>query len=131
MLIGDSIHANSGETKTYYSPWFPRGGNGGNFSCQVIAQGHLASFEITVQTKNSEQPDASAHSYTAQVIAMNDYQVTTWFRGDDTNASGVNPGSTAQGMLELVRFKYVVVGDLDAGYAHFRMMVPAWLRNGA
>ncbi len=131
MLIGTTIHANAGQTKTYYSPWFPRGGNGSYFSCQVIAQGQLASFEITVQTKNSEQADASAHGYAAQAITLTDYQVTTWFRGDDTNASGVNPGSSAQGMLELVRFKYVVVGDQDAGFVHFRMMTPAWLRNGA
>lgn len=61
MAIGQIIratkHASSPTDTSYYSPWFPAGGNQAVFTCDVIAAQGLSYFKITVQTKNSEQSD--------------------------------------------------------------------------
>lgn len=130
MHIGQVLIAAESAISNYYSPWFPRGGNGAKMACQVIADGGLDDFSILVQTKNSEDDDAAAVAFgTAQTITRGTaYKVTAWDVGTTVDGTGA-------GMKELVRFKYIVEGPTTPGsimgWVHFRMLAPQWLTNGA
>ncbi|MFQ5506464.1 MAG: hypothetical protein ACE5F1_16970 [Planctomycetota bacterium] len=127
MILGQVLIAAQNITTHYYSPWFPRGGNAARMASQVIADDGLDSFKITVETKNTTSDDAAAlELVTAQAITLGTpYTITDFDAGDDVDGTGA-------GMLELVRFKYIVKGGANAfGWVHFRMLAPQWLTNGA
>ena len=109
---------------TFYSPWFPRGGNGASMTLDVIAiNGTSTAIQVTVETKNSEDAD-------------NEIDASTWASGSvtavgtDTWTAGEEGGDAAnQGFLELVRFKYAVTSSDGWGNVLFRMLNPSWFTN--
>lgn len=128
MILGGLLIGKSAATN-YYSPWFPRGGNGAKMTCEVIADNGLDSFKILVETKNSDQGDNSAtelNGPNGETITLG----TVYNRHDFDVGDDVDGGT--QGCLELVRFKYIVDGPASGiGWVHFRMLEPQWLTNGA
>lgn len=109
---------------TFYSPWFRSAGNGAEMTLDIIAiNGSGADITVTVQTKNSEQSDLQALNGTNPTwsnTAQTSTGQTTWTAGaivgDGTNA----------GLLELVRFEYVVTGSDGWSNVFFRMLNPSW-----
>lgn len=130
MIIGQLLDGNEDGSTTYYSPWFPRGGNRAVFACEVINTDQLLSFAVSVQTKNSESSDKDAGTFVPNngannAITLSAGTITTFTVGaalDDTANNG---------FLELVRFVYTLY-DETAGsrpWVHFRMLNPIWLTN--
>ena len=110
MIIGQTVFGFSG---TYYSPWFPRQGDGAVFAAEVIANGSSGSLAFAIETKNKEQADSAG-----SIVGVSSYL---------TSGVGTFSGS---GLLELVRFAYRV-GAAPSSWVHFRVLPPAWRMNGA
>lgn len=117
MIIGQHLAANTtdqGVQRYYYTPWFPRGGNNGTFTLDVIDASPTASITVTVQTKNSEEVDPGVPIGSLSVPA--------------TIAAGQH-SSLLAGALELVRFEILVTGDPVADWVHCRMLNVTWQTN--
>ena len=130
MIIGETLFSeDSADGDTYFSPWFPRGGNLMACTCEVIqvaAGANISAFTIQVQTKNKDQSDMSAASLlsTAQSITLTAGSYTKF------NAGASLDSTTDQGVLELVRFCYKVKAQSGKlAWVHFRMLNPSWLSN--
>ena len=124
MILGATLCSNSSTGCTYYSPWFPRQGNGATFVCEVLQTGDLASLEITVETKNTDQDDSAA-------VAVGAAASISLTAGDRTSFERGN-GLAGTGFKELVRLKYVVkqsASPTNLGYVHCRMQNPSWLTD--
>lgn len=127
MILGQLLDGIASTTSTYFSPWFPRGGNLAKFTCQVFEFDEIDKFQISVQTKNSEDSDKDAtapQGGSAQNMTLTQLALTTW-------EVGANLSSANAGFKELVRFKYEVV-SLTAStepWVHFRVLNPLWLSN--
>lgn len=132
MILGQLLDGGKSRTATYFSPWFPRGGNLATFTCQVFDSAGLSGtdkFQITVQTKNREDSDNSASVPAGggtNVIAMTPVLSETTFQVGGDFSSAVNAG-----FLELVRFKYELANSTGAvdPWVHFRMLPPNWSSN--
>lgn len=111
MIIGQTVFGNG---SFYFSPWFPRQGDGAVFAAECIASGASGSIMFTVQTKNKAQADASLTTVGSSTF-LTAGQVGTY---------------SGTGLLELVRFAYSV-GVVGSGWVHFRVLPPAWRMNGA
>jgi hypothetical protein len=133
MLLGQLLDGKPNATATYFSPWFPRGGNLAKFTCQVFASESLSGggegFKISVETKNSEDSDKDQSAFTpqgggAQTMTLTALALTTWEVGADL-------GSSNNGFLELVRFKYQLISATASTepWVHFRILNPVWLTN--
>lgn len=113
-----------------YTPWFPRGGDAGQFTTEVIAISQPSNdgsnmsrptLEMTVETKNSEQKDSAATSKGSASL-------------DTSPADMVVEASNASGLLELVRVKFRLYDSDGASilrtyYAVFRLLNPSWVTN--
>jgi hypothetical protein len=110
---------------SFYGPWFPRGGNYGIFSLEVVALGvdGTPNLRVTLMEKNASDAgngqDVSGVTFErASVgIASTDYSF-------DVEASGF------QGFEELIRYRYELVITGGSGSATnwvtFRMLSPSW-----
>ncbi|MFQ5504634.1 MAG: hypothetical protein ACE5F1_07555 [Planctomycetota bacterium] len=132
MIIGQTLFVAS-TGGPYLSPYIPRGGNAAQITCDLIGYwGGITSFDIEIQTKNSEQDDAVIAANPA-VHVLGTLPVIAGGGGtiglNTGSFGGLLSGGTA-GFLELVRFEYQLVGPVGAG-VHFRMLIPSWLTNGA
>ena len=129
MLLGQLLDGGKSRTTTYFSPWFPRAGNAGVFSCQVFDSAGLSgsdSFSITVQTKNEEDSDKSAS------VPLNGGPITMTVTAlAETSFAVGGSFSAGAGFLELVRFKYDLVNTTGTAdpWVHFRILAPNWLKN--
>lgn len=102
-----------------YSPWFPREGDNGRFTLEVVAISE-ATITLEVFHKNTEDTgDGTAY-------------------GDATNILFDNKsGRTTQewtGLKELVRFRYEVLPHSEApdgtvGWVLFRLLRPVWFES--
>jgi hypothetical protein len=123
MAIGQLLHANgttNPDPTPYFTPWTGRGGNSAVFVVDVIALNLTAGgaqVVITVQTKNSEDPDATDAS---QDVGSFD-AITTLPTTPLTKY--------LSGFEELVRYKITVKGSASDDWVHMRMLAPSWLRN--
>ena len=106
---------------TTYSKWFPRSGDAATFFVEVLTSTVNADgqFNVTVQTKNTEDDDSSPAAWNFPTILMQTLPTTVkvW-------------SLRVEELKELVRFKF----DWDVGtpagvFAHFRMLPPAWEFN--
>ena len=125
MLIGQTIFSATTSATVYYSPWFPRGGNRGRMTCNVVAAMNVDDFKIVVESKNSESDDVvtGANTWTSGSITLTANSETSW-------KAGASVDSTDPGLLELVRFRYELKADSGAlGRIHFRMLPPQWFTN--
>lgn len=116
-VIGQMIAATDATTPApYYTPWRGRGGNAAVFVADVIAM-NTAKVKIAVQTKNSEDADASG---TSQDLGYFD---------DITSLPSTPRTKYLAGFKELVRYKIEVFGSPDDNWVHMRMLAPSWLAN--
>jgi hypothetical protein len=133
MIIGQVLQSVVQATKTYYSPWIPTEGNLAVISCEVVDSEGLESFEITVQTKNSEDSDKDAvtpkDGSSVSITIATTETITKFNVGAKLSATG----ATDVGFKELFRYKYEVAGPTEGasgnGFVHFRMLNPGWLTN--
>jgi hypothetical protein len=122
MVFGSSIHATGTVAPTpYFTAWTGRGGDSAIFVADVIALNLTTSpakLVITIQSKNSEDPDAAG---TAQDLGAFD---------DITPPIPSTPRTRyLSGLKELYRFKIEVYGNPSSDWVHMRMLRPSWLRN--
>jgi hypothetical protein len=111
MFPGQWIHADVADTTTLYSPWFPRGGDQGIFTYEVMVIIGGGAFSVDVLDKNTEDTGngSSASASFAQV------GTTTFYK------SGV-----ISNLEELVRFRFVLAAETNAATVLFRMLAPTW-----
>jgi hypothetical protein len=97
---------------TIYSPWFPRRGDRIIYTIDIV---DAIGAQITVKlfTKNSE--DAGDGTDTTNAIGP-------------TNTIGRSDSEFTSGLLELVRYQFVVTADSAGtlGWVAFRMLPPVW-----
>lgn len=116
MLIGQTIATSSTGGETYFTPWFPRQGNDCVSVVEVIALGLNAQLVVTMQSKNSEDTDAT--------IANN---------GDITVTSAKADSFACTNAKELCRYRVqlqLTTGSTTS-FCHFRMLSPSWETTGA
>lgn len=125
--------------ETFYSDWFPRGGDDAIFRAQLTAQSGTPSSAITIYTKNREED-----TYTNGLVVQDSTPAPYDFGFKSTDTPSPSPGQTRQvivqsvtggstgtsrGLLELVRFKITVTGDPDE-YQAVRIFPPVWMDRG-
>jgi hypothetical protein len=117
MIIGETLFA-EGESATYYTPWFPRGGDNAVFAFDIIARSNVSTLTVTAQTKNSEDTDSGGSVVSATAATLSDMGVNKW------TAAGWT------GCLELVRFKITLTAsENQVGLVHLRPLAPTWVTN--
>lgn len=118
MIIGDTIGAPPSPASTVvYSPWFSRQGDAATFALQII-EIDGANVSLDVQTKNTDDADPGASATVDGTAISNQTSTSTPHEVRYT------------GFEELVRFKYTVKGTGSSmGFAHIRMLNPAWEVN--
>lgn len=121
MVIGETIAAGVAGTNLV-SPWFEALGDGATFALecvQFLPGAAMAELTITVQTKATEDDDASA----ATVVPMPE---PPW----KVDRIGVSQKRYV-GFSELVRFQYSFspVAPEKNARMHFRMLPPLWEGN--
>ena len=105
-----------------YSPWFPRSGDHGRFTVDVVSVGQSGGGvpEITVRawTKSTDDTGDGANADTAVSIVRTTVGRTTqeWLSTPTT------------GFKDLVRYKFSLGNTSDVGTAWvlFRMLSPVW-----
>jgi hypothetical protein len=133
MIIGQVLQGVEQTTVTYHSPWMPAEGNLAVMSCEVVDSQGLDSFDVTVQTKNSEDSDKDAvvpkDGANVSIGISTTETITKFNVGAKLSATG----ATDVGFKELFRYKYDVTGPETPGaangFVHFRMLNPAWLSH--
>lgn len=103
-----------------FTPWQSRGGNAAVFVVNVL-EFQLATppnkIVVTVQSKNTEDPDASGTSQDVGAF-------------DDITAMPSSPRTKyLSGFKELYRYKIEVFGDPSDDWVRLRMLSPSWLPN--
>lgn len=125
MILGQTVRAPTGGTATYFSAWFPRQGTKGVFACNLVEYAGLSTLQIYVQTKNTENDNTLANIKdvgSAFSVTLTAESVSTFERGIKIDGS-----ETTQGLLELVRYKYVLTASASAkNWVHLRMLDPTW-----
>lgn len=120
MHIGTTLMAmGSTATRTYYTPWFPRGTDNAVFTYEVIQALVTAAgtFEITVLHKDTEDPGAEG---TVLVATGSFTQIGT---------SGFFHG-VGKDIKELVRFKIVLKPTGVSDGVVYRFLPPTWYPKG-
>ena len=131
MIIGEVLQGISGTAKTYFGPWMPADGNLAVMSCEVIQTDGMDNFNVTVETKNSEQSDKDAASPAggaSNAITLSAETITKF------NVGAKLSDTTNAGFKELFRYKFTseasdAIGSGGTGFVHFRMLAPAWLTH--
>lgn len=138
MIIGQTLLTDTdGSSKTYYSPWFGSGGDGAEFTIDILAKTTNCDITVYVETKNTEGDNSVS---AGNVVAVNNsgsigaaaptVTPTAWLSGRDVAGGALN--SSLSGLLELVRFRFVVgTGESSLEWIHFRMLSPAWISDGS
>jgi len=109
-IIGEVIF--EGYT-TFYSPWFPRGGDDAVFILETFDISGLT-LTWTFWTKNAEDTDASA---------------TQVGSAETITAAGLKETSLLSGFKELVRYKFSTGATPSMDWVHFRVLNPSWQYN--
>jgi hypothetical protein len=119
MFIGAPLLATTDAT-TYYTPWFPRGGDALQATIELLQASNIASISVYTETKNSEDVDNDAKASSAHAMtSTNSGTIESW-----------KPSAgTWDGALELVRFKIVLSSSSGLGFAAAQMLTPAWVTN--
>ncbi len=123
MFEAQLLNSPGGSLVEVYSPWFPREGDLGRFTLEVvdIDNNHVnATMQLTVAafTKNREDTGNGSNAIGATSIVR-----TTAGR---STSEWVSTSST--GFKELVRYKFTFqnAGEEGGGWVLFRMLPPAW-----
>jgi hypothetical protein len=117
MVIGQLLHATT--TQPYYTPWSGRRGNSAVMVLDVIACSLTGGTgaQISVQTKNSEDPDSSPTPDTLGSFA------------NITSVPATPPTLYVSGFKELYRLKVTFVSTGADDWLHFRQLQPSWVTN--
>jgi len=120
MFDAQTIQMQGATATELYSPWFPRGGDYGLFTLEVVKMSETgSSLVLSVQMfhKNSDEPG-------------NGLDVGSAFTRDGSQVTG-SPRVTSDitaGFEELVRYKFTLsrTGGSGTNWAVFRMLAPIW-----
>lgn len=108
MIIGQTVFGG-----TYFSPWFPRQGDGALFGAEALASTGTLVFQL--YGKAADEADVSAVAVSASSNFI-------------TGGTVVTVAGTS--LPQLVRFRYIISSSAS-NWVHFRVLPPAWRRNGA
>jgi hypothetical protein len=97
---------------TIYSPWFPRRGDRIRYTIDIV---DAIGAQITVKLFHKDTEDAGDGTDTTSAIGP-------------TSTIGRSGVEFTRGLLELVRYQFVVTSDETnvPGYICFRMLPPVW-----
>jgi hypothetical protein len=103
---------------TVYSPWFPRGGDYGLFTVELVAiSGTSANLKLSTQLihKNASQPGEGD-------------PVGAAIERTASTGAGRQTAEISAGFKELVRYKFTLALSSGTGtnWAVFRVLPPAW-----
>jgi hypothetical protein len=104
---------------TIFGPWMNRQADNVRCTVEVVALASSPTLEVSLETKNSEDAGDGQVTGGPTLSASSVGRVTDEWDSQDL----VNGGST--GLLELVRYKYVTIGD-STDWVLFRMLNPNW-----
>lgn len=108
-LLGELVVASAVQTSTGF--WMPAGGNDGVAGLEVFLNTVANAFDVIVQTKSSDQTDASATTIGTVTVSST---AAASYKFDITNAK------------DLVRY---VVSATKAGNIHLQLAQPLWHPN--
>ena len=110
---------------SFYGPWFPRGGNYGIFSLEVVALGvdGTPNLKVSLLSKNSSDP-GNGQDLSLVMIEKASAGIISQDYSFDVGGTGF------QGFEELIRYRYELVITGGSGSATnwvtFRMLSPSW-----
>ena len=110
MILGETVTA-SAASQNFYGFWMPAGGNDGVGGCEVFYASSAAVFTVHLETKSSDESDASPSSIGSVSISST---TPGNYKFDVSNA------------LDLVRYR--VVSSRDATI-HLQYAQPLWAPN--
>jgi len=111
MIIGQTIFAENGTPRAYFTPWFPRVSDNGVFAYEFVHNlgGSLAA---TVYHKDREDPGSSPGSPSGSFAQLGG---TDFYQANCT------------ALKELVRFKFTLTSaNGSTALALFRVLTPTW-----
>lgn len=127
MFSAQTIQMQGTTPTVLYSPWFPRGGDYGVFTLDVVGIGGSGTPTLTVAFfhKNSSDPgdgDLAADG-TGSTISR-----TATGRSSLDLADGVGGTTAMAGFKELVRYEFTISGGATniTSWATFRMLSIVW-----
>lgn len=118
-----TVDTSTNQATDLYSPWFPRGGDYGIFTMEVMKMsGTSANLQLTVEMYNKKASDAG----NGTAVTSSSWSVAA----NATLPTRASKEVTA-GFLELVRYKFTLkwaaAGTTGTNYwATFRMLAPVW-----
>jgi len=129
MFDAQTINLRADGTPTpstsFYSPWFPRGGDYGIFTVEVAKFSDSSSSNLKLSVDLAQKNSATPGSGTD--MTLTGFEVA----GNATGASLRDSKDVTDGFLELVRYKFTLScsGTPTTGtqfWATFRMLAPVW-----
>lgn len=115
----------SGADTVVYSPWFPRGGDYGVFTMEVVAIGgsNSPTLAVGLVQKNSDETGDGDPVPTGTV----NFERTSAGRTSVDFTAGMGAGAFA-GFEQLVRYEFTLSGGAsnETSYVTFRMLAPVW-----
>ena len=127
MFDSQTIQMQGTTSTVLYSPWFPRGGDYGIFTLELVGVGGSGTPTLTIALlhKNASDPGDGDPAATGSGSTISR---TTAGRTSLDLAAGTGGTSAMVGFKELVRYQFTISGGATniTSWATFRMLAPVW-----
>lgn len=108
-----------------YTPWGDAGGDTAVFGTEILAISANCTLSWNVETKNSEDTDASATA----LMASDQAETSTGVKYSKDGGGSTTP---LDGCKELYRYRFATgSGYSVTEWVNFRELAPSWQTNGA
>ncbi|MBK8977638.1 MAG: hypothetical protein IPM29_17145 [Planctomycetes bacterium] len=119
-MIDAQLLIKASSAYSLFSPWFARQGDYVRISGELVANSG-STIQIELFTKNSETVGDGQTVDSETTLALSTVGVPA------TQEFGPNASSnSAQGILELVRYKITITGGSAGDWAMYRLLAPVW-----
>lgn len=108
-----------------YTPWMPSAGDTAVFGLEIFNITSSLTLKWNVETKNSEDVDASA----TELMTTDQSETTVGVKYSKDGGASTAP---LDGCKELYRYRFATGGTASiTEWVNFRELAPAWQLNGA
>ncbi|MCC6268873.1 MAG: hypothetical protein IT300_14995, partial [Dehalococcoidia bacterium] len=118
MYDAQTLQCTDTTATTVYSPWFPRGGDYGIFTLELVSMSSTsANLSLSVQLVSKNTSETGDGANVGSAISRT-----------GSNGAGRSQGDITAGFEELVRYKFTLQLSTGSGvnWAVFRMLAPVW-----
>ena len=118
MFDAQTLQCTDNAATTVFSPWFPRGGDYGIFTLELVSiSSNSANLSLAVQLVNKNSSETGNGDNIGSAITRT-----------GSNGAGRSQGDITAGFEELVRYKFTLQLSSGSGtnWAVFRMLAPVW-----